>query len=155
FNAKVDFGGGVFNGTNRWMEISVRPTGDPTFTVLSNRIELTSSPYAVRSLEAASLSSGALTASQLHIAGAPPSAGQVLGFNGSDLIWTSGGGNGCNCPWSLLNNNVYFNGGNVGIGTNAPVANLHTYASSSATHLIETAGDVNAWAKVQFKNLNG
>ena len=156
FNAKVDFGGGVFNGTNRWMEISVRPAGDPTFTVLSNRIELTSSPYAVRSLEAASLSSGALTASQLHIAGAPPSAGQVLGFNGSDLVWTTTiGGGTCTCPWSLVNNDVVYYNGNVGIGTVAVQANLHVFGGTSTSHLIETAGDTNAWARVQFKNLNG
>jgi len=46
--------------------------------------------------------------------------------------------------------------GQVGIGTDAPLAKLHTYDPAlSVTHLIETGGDINSWAKVAFKNVNG
>ena len=47
-------------------------------------------------------------------------------------------------------------GGNVGIGTINPQAQLHVYDPGySITDLIETGGGVNAWAKTAFKNLNG
>ncbi len=46
--------------------------------------------------------------------------------------------------------------GSVGIGTDNPQALLHLYwQPDSLTHLIETGGGTNAWAKVGFKNLNG
>ena len=46
--------------------------------------------------------------------------------------------------------------GGVGMGTDNPQARLHLYDPvNSVSHLIETAGGINAWAKVAFKNLNG
>ena len=54
---------------------------------------------------------------------------------------------------SLLLNNP---GGNVGIGTISPQAQLHVYdPANSVTDLIETGGGVNAWAKTAFKDANG
>jgi hypothetical protein len=222
FTTRLDFMNGVFTGPARWLEISVRPAGSGNFQTLSPRQELTSSPYSIRSLTAATLPDGALTANQLHVAGVAPSAGQVLGFNGSDLIWTTSSGGGG--PWSVLNNNVFYNAGkvgigtdnpglrltvtgagiynspsaaafllenttaprswechvlddgrfqvadfsvaatrmmfdvngNVGIGTDTPQSKLHVYEPvGSVSHLIETGGGINAWAKVAFKNLNG
>ena len=48
------------------------------------------------------------------------------------------------------------NAGGVGLGTANPQARLHLYDPvNSVSHLIETAGGINAWAKVAFKNLNG
>lgn len=47
-------------------------------------------------------------------------------------------------------------GGNVGIGTIYPLAQLHVYdPANSVADIIETGGGVNAWAKTMFKNLNG
>ena len=47
-------------------------------------------------------------------------------------------------------------GGNVGIGTISPQAQLHVYdPANSVTDIIETGGGANAWAKTAFKNLNG
>ncbi|HET8677697.1 MAG TPA: tail fiber domain-containing protein, partial [Blastocatellia bacterium] len=50
FSVELDFGAGVFNGSARFLEISIRPAGsvDP-YTVLSPRQALTSAPYAIRS----------------------------------------------------------------------------------------------------------
>lgn len=46
--------------------------------------------------------------------------------------------------------------GSVGIGTDDPKSLLHLYwQPDSLTHLIETGGGVNAWAKVGFKNPDG
>ena len=56
-------------------------------------------------------------------------------------------------PRPLLLNNP---GGNVGIGTVNPLAQLHVYdPANSVADIIETGGGVNAWAKTMFKNLNG
>ena len=47
-------------------------------------------------------------------------------------------------------------GGNVGIGTISPQAQLHVYdPANSVTDLIETGGGVNAWARVSFKDADG
>ena len=55
-------------------------------------------------------------------------------------------------PRPLLLNNP---GGNVGIGTISPAAKLTVYDPASVSHRIETGGDVNAWARVEFANSNG
>ncbi len=48
FTVELDFGGGIFDGDKRWLEISLRlgDTADP-FTLLSPRQEVTASPYAL------------------------------------------------------------------------------------------------------------
>jgi hypothetical protein len=52
FTAQLDFGGN-FKGAARFLEIAVKVAGSPDpFTVLSPRQPITSTPYAIRSLEA-------------------------------------------------------------------------------------------------------
>src|SRR5262245_9724470 len=46
FAVTLDFGGN-FPGADRWLEISVRPTGGGPFTTLGPRQKLTSTPYAI------------------------------------------------------------------------------------------------------------
>jgi hypothetical protein len=53
FTVQLDFGAGVFSGPPRFLEIGVRPAGSPDpYTLLSPRQSVTSTPYAVRSLNA-------------------------------------------------------------------------------------------------------
>lgn len=48
FSVTLDFGGEVFNGPRRWLEIGVRPAASRAdFTVLSPRQELLPTPYAI------------------------------------------------------------------------------------------------------------
>ncbi|MGQ0761644.1 MAG: beta strand repeat-containing protein, partial [Acidobacteriota bacterium] len=54
FTVQLDFGANTFTGANRFLEIGARPTGSGSFTVLSPRQPVTSTPYAVRSASAAS-----------------------------------------------------------------------------------------------------
>lgn len=52
FTVQLDFGAcpDCFNGANRFLEIAVKPSGGGSFTTLSPRQPLSSTPYAVRSL---------------------------------------------------------------------------------------------------------
>ena len=128
FVTRLDFGSGVFTGPGRWLQISFRTAGNGNFTILDQRLELTSSPYSIRALAAGvadSVSSGSVVKSLngLHddvtlAAG----ANVTLTPNGNTLtVSTCGGGGGV---WSLNGNTVYYNAGNVGIGTDSPQENL-------------------------------
>ncbi|HEX5736005.1 MAG TPA: tail fiber domain-containing protein [Blastocatellia bacterium] len=57
FAVQLDFGAGVFDGSPRFLEISLRPAGSPAaFTVLSPRQPVASAPYAIRSQTATNAS---------------------------------------------------------------------------------------------------
>lgn len=54
FAVTLDFGGEVFDGTPRWLEIAVRPAGERAdFTTLAPRQELLPAPYAIHARTAA------------------------------------------------------------------------------------------------------
>ena len=59
FTVQLDFGGAVFDGSARYLEISIRPSGntDPHI-ILGPRQPITSSPYSVRSATAGDASVG-------------------------------------------------------------------------------------------------
>ena len=72
FTVQLDFGTSAFPGANRFLEIGLRPTGGGSFTTLAPRQQISSTPYAIRTLSAASadtLSSacvGCVTDSQIN-----------------------------------------------------------------------------------------
>ncbi|MBI5762413.1 MAG: hypothetical protein HZA51_02680 [Planctomycetes bacterium] len=84
FTSTLDFGAGVFDGSSRWLEITV------SGTTLSPRQPITSAPYAQRSIDAQSC----------NIA------------------------NYANAPWVPSGSDLYYNAGNIGIGTSTPTAKL-------------------------------
>src|SRR6185295_14643832 len=47
FTTTLDFGAGIFSGSNYWLEISVRTNGVGPFTTLVPRQPVTPTPYAV------------------------------------------------------------------------------------------------------------
>jgi hypothetical protein len=47
FTTTLDFGGGIFNGANFWLDISVRTSGAGAFNELGPRQPITSTPYAI------------------------------------------------------------------------------------------------------------
>jgi hypothetical protein len=53
FIATIDFGPGVFNGTNYWLDVAVRTNGAGAFTELTPRQLVTPTPYAIYSADAA------------------------------------------------------------------------------------------------------
>jgi hypothetical protein len=50
FTVTLDFAANAFPGANRFLEIGARPAGGGSFTLLTPRQQITSTPYAVRSL---------------------------------------------------------------------------------------------------------
>jgi hypothetical protein len=112
FNVNLDFGSSPFTtGTGNFLEISVRPsTSTGTFTLLTPRQAITSSPYAVQTLRAESAATadtatnftgnlgGDVTGTQdstvvtrlqnRFVAGTAPTSGQVLTWTGTQ--WAPG-----------------------------------------------------------------
>ena len=64
FTVTLDFGANAFPGADRFLEISARASGAGSFTLLTPREQMTSTPYAIRSLNSA-LSDTATNATQL------------------------------------------------------------------------------------------
>ena len=64
FTVLIDFGHGVFTGTNYWLEIGVETNGASPFTTLAPRQQLTPVPYAIFA-ESASNLLGSVPATQL------------------------------------------------------------------------------------------
>jgi hypothetical protein len=46
-NSNTEFGASAFDGTDRWLQIEISPTGQNSYTPLSDRQKLTASPYAI------------------------------------------------------------------------------------------------------------
>ena len=47
FTVQLDFGAGVFNGTNYWLQIGARTNGSSAFTNLAPLLPITPAPYAI------------------------------------------------------------------------------------------------------------
>ena len=103
FAVLIDFGPGVFTGTNYWLEIGVESNGISSFTTLAPRQQLTPTPYAIMANSASNLLgtlptaqlTGTFSASQLS--GTVPSAnisgtyGNAVTFNNANNSFTGGG----------------------------------------------------------------
>ncbi len=48
FTVQLNFGANAFPGADRFLEISARPSGGGSFTLLTTRQPITSTPYAIR-----------------------------------------------------------------------------------------------------------
>jgi len=131
FVVVLDFGD-VFDGTERFLEIGVRP-GDSVneFTTLNPRWPITSTPYAIRSLKAAA-SDTATTATTAVTADTATDATQLGGVAADQYVKTDDprlGGEGGNfiqnsvTPQAGANFNITGNGvvgGGLGIGIASP-----------------------------------
>lgn len=82
FTTLLDFGPTAFQGDARWLQIAVRPSGQPTFTTMSPRQALTAAPYAVSLVPGALVQGSSTTnifAARNNNGGSSSSA--VLGFS--------------------------------------------------------------------------
>lgn len=135
FTVSLDFGTSVFDGSARYLEIGVRSAGSATsYVLLGPRQAVTSTPYAIKSLNAAaadglsSACAGCVTSTQI---------GSLPTDNGNYIqnTMTQQGAN------FNISGNGFF-GGYVGIGTANPAARLHlTNASSSSGGLFVEASE--------------
>lgn len=98
-NAADEFGPGIFNGQQRWLEVTVNNS------TLSPRHELTATPYALH----------ALTVPWAGITDVPPDLTSLWSANGAD---------------------IYYSGGNVGIGTTTPASKLDIAAIGDGAELL-------------------
>ena len=91
FNVSLDFGPDIFVGPARWLEITVRTNGVGAPSILSPRTPLLPTPYAIFAGKAGGVASGTVTADQLNTGGIPPTPGQFLSYDGSNLYWSDPG----------------------------------------------------------------
>jgi hypothetical protein len=179
FTVQLDFGANVFDGNARYLEIAVRPTGDPNLhTILAPRQPLTSSPYAIQTLNAAKL--GGLDASRYissdvngNVGIGTPAPQTKLAVQTGDFSFGFSHTSGTvtlasfvdpTSAWfgTATNHPLYFytgsgfkmaitNSGNVGIGTSSPSQLLHiANFFGNAAALVETPS--NSFAQYQLKS---
>lgn len=126
FTVTLDFGVGVFDGGARWLEIGVATGGNGDFTLLTPRQALTPTPYAIHAGSAASATPGAVVTSLNSLKDdvtLAAGANVTITPSGNTLTIESANGGGSSI-WSQINNNAYYNLGNVGIGTSTPGSKL-------------------------------
>lgn len=83
-----------------------------------------------------------------------PTTNQVLKWNGAS--WTPATDDAGNSPWQSSGTNVYYNSGDVGIGTSSPDGSLEVYDNSSLSDphiLLHENG--NDYARLRMQNNNG
>jgi hypothetical protein len=172
FTVTLDFGTNVFTGAARYLEISVRPAGSPNpYTVLAPLQQITSSPYAIQTINAqqlAGLPASRYVASDINGnvgIGTPAPVGKldivgnVTTNFGQTNIYAANGGQ---ASLGFFNDNGasgWIIGRDVGgFGTN----NFFIYDRANSTNrlLIDTNGHVGigtdtAQAKLTVQNANG
>src|SRR6266571_7701586 len=87
FTVSLDFGANAFTGASRFLEISARPTGG-SFTLLTPRQQVTSTPYAIRSANASSADT-ATNATNATNASTATNATQLGGIAASQYVQTN------------------------------------------------------------------
>ena len=70
-----------------------------------------------------------------------PQNGNVLSWNGSEWVPAASAGGG-NTVWQQNGANIFYNGGNVGIGVNGPTSKLQIDGDIVATGLLSTDGSI-------------
>lgn len=118
FSTKLDFGASPLSGANRFLEIAIRRNAGESYVTLTPREQITSSPYAVRTLSAA----------QAEMAADSQKLG---GVNASEYITSNSLGNSVIRNQATLQSPANFNisgngaiGGNLGVGTPTPNTRL-------------------------------
>ena len=154
FSVSLDFGSAALTGANRWLEIAVRRNAGESYITLSPREQISSSPYAVRTLSAATADL-ALDSQKLG------------GINASEYVTTSTVGG------SFIKNDTVQQTANFNISGTGVVGNLlgvgrpatpgvridsqgtiRSIDSSSTSIVAETTGGTNAWARFYARTPN-
>lgn len=148
FSVQLDFGVCTvcFPGAKRYLEISVKPAGDPAFTTLSPRQQILSAPYSLKSANAtaadslSSLCINCVTSSQIASVNGSAVTGTIPASSvppGSDNYIQN-----TTAPQAASNFNITGNGvvgGTLGIGTSNPAGALHVKGTSPVRILGDTS----------------
>jgi hypothetical protein len=139
FTVSLDFGASAFTGASRFLEISARPTGG-SFTLLTPRQEITSTPYAVRSLNASS-------ADSVPASGVPAGSGNYIqnsaSLQSSSNFNISGNGTAAGTlAGNVVNATTQFNLNGSRILSNPGTSNLFAGIGAGAAN---TMGNSNAF----------
>gem|GEM_PF-1202143 len=101
---------------NNYSSMNLRITVDGT--TLTPDVAITSSGYAIKSDK----SDDTKKIAGYEVGSVVPSSQQILKFDG--IRWVP-----ANLQWTTTGSDIYYNTGNVGIGTNVPTTQLHTTGS--------------------------
>jgi hypothetical protein len=155
FTVQLDFGANAFPGAARYLEMGVRHAGDATFTTLSPRQVIAATPYAIRSVSAATAAnfSGSMSG---DVTG-PQSATVVSSVGGESAVNVAGSAAAANNATNSNTANTIIKrdaSGNFSAGTitasldgNATTATTATTASTATTaNTATTASGVSAAA---------
>ncbi len=118
FSVKLDFGSNALSGANRWLEIAVRHNSGESYTTLSPREQIASSPYSVRTLSAAQ----ADTALDSQKLGGVAASEYVTNATLDTTAIRNQTAQQAPANFNISGNGIV--GGNVGIGTPNPAAKL-------------------------------
>ncbi|HEY6046609.1 MAG TPA: hypothetical protein VIU65_08400, partial [Pyrinomonadaceae bacterium] len=131
FSVLLDFGVTAFPGANRFLEIGVRPAGGGAFTLLAPRQQISSTPYAIRTLSATSADSlssacaGCVQDSQINSVAGSKLTGTIPAASVPDL--SASYIKNTNTQQTSSNFNISGNGivgGSIGIGATNPASKL-------------------------------
>lgn len=146
FAVLLDFGIGVFDGSPRYLEISIRPAGSPDpYTTLLPRQPLTSSPYSIR----------ALSTQQADVA---LDSAKLGGLDAIEYVTTSSVGNtfikNDTAQQTSASFNIDGNGtvgttllvnGRAGIGTSPSIGTLHVLGSGGVPGVYSVSPNRGVW----------
>jgi hypothetical protein len=126
FTVTLDFGANAFPGGSRFLEISTRPSGLGSFTLLTPRQPITSTPYAVRSLNAS-------TADSVAASGVSAGSGNYIQNS--------------NSPQATSNFNISGNG-TAGGTLSGTAVNATTQYNLNGSRILSNAGFQNLFAGI-------
>jgi endosialidase-like protein len=126
FTVQLNFGANAFPGANRFLEIGARTPGAASFTTLAPRQPITSTPYAIRSLNASS-------ADAVAVAGVPGGSGNYIQ----------------NTTVSQAATNFNISGNGTAAGTlSGNVVNATTQFNLGGSRILSAPGEGNLFAGV-------
>jgi hypothetical protein len=145
FITAIDFGAGVFNGSNYWLQIGVRTNGPATFIALSPRQPVTPTPYAIFANTASNVTGTIMNSS---LPASPNFSGSVTansyfgnGANLTGITATTLNGKSATNFWQTTGNSGTspVNGNYLGTSDNQP---LEFWVNGTRIMRLDTAGDI-------------